>query len=116
MTKFAICLNELTLGLEQKLPPTDSRLRPDQHALEEGVYDKVPHHHHLHHCQHHLFFLICPILMLLVYRLVAIMCISTLIASEIVSKPLWQSISSSATKLGVLALCIDQTSQQTLRL
>ena len=41
MTKFAICLNELTPGLEERLPPTDSRLRPDQHALEEGVFDQV---------------------------------------------------------------------------
>lgn len=41
MTKFAICLNELTPGLKEKLPPTDSRLRPDQHALEEGVYDQA---------------------------------------------------------------------------
>ena len=41
MTSFAICLNELTPGLKQKLAPTDSRLRPDQHALEEGIYDQV---------------------------------------------------------------------------
>ena len=41
MTKFAICLNELTPGLKDRLPPTDSRLRPDQHALEEGVFDQV---------------------------------------------------------------------------
>lgn len=41
MTKFAICLNELTAGLKERLPPTDSRLRPDQHALEQGVFDQV---------------------------------------------------------------------------
>lgn len=41
MTSFAICLNELTPGLKQKLAPTDSRLRPDQHALEEGIYDQA---------------------------------------------------------------------------
>ena len=41
MTKFAICLNEVTPGLKAKLAPTDSRLRPDQHALEEGVFDQV---------------------------------------------------------------------------
>ena len=42
MTNFAIWLNELTPpGLEQKLAPTDCRLRPDQHFLEEGVYDQV---------------------------------------------------------------------------
>lgn len=41
MTKFAIYLNELTPGLKDKVAPTDSRLRPDQHALEEGVYDQA---------------------------------------------------------------------------
>ena len=42
MTQFAIWLNELTpAGLEKKLAPTDCRLRPDQHCLEEGVYDQV---------------------------------------------------------------------------
>ncbi len=41
MTKFAIYLNEVTPGLKGKLAPTDSRLRPDQHALEQGVYDQV---------------------------------------------------------------------------
>ncbi|KAL3151263.1 hypothetical protein ABBQ38_013102 [Trebouxia sp. C0009 RCD-2024] len=41
MTRFAICLNELTPGLREKVAPTDSRLRPDQFALEEGVFDKA---------------------------------------------------------------------------
>lgn len=41
MTRFAICLNEMTSGLKEKLAPTDSRLRPDQHALEEGIFDQV---------------------------------------------------------------------------
>ena len=42
MTQFAMWLNELTPpGLEKKLAPTDCRLRPDQHFLEEGVYDQV---------------------------------------------------------------------------
>ena len=41
MTQFAIYLNEMTPGLKERLPPTDSRLRPDQHALEEGVFDQV---------------------------------------------------------------------------
>ena len=41
MTNFAICVNEMTPGLREKLPPTDSRLRPDQHALEEGMFDQV---------------------------------------------------------------------------
>ncbi|KAJ6999177.1 hypothetical protein NC653_015115 [Populus alba x Populus x berolinensis] len=32
-------LNELTHGLKEKLPPTDSRLRPDQRYLENGEFD-----------------------------------------------------------------------------
>ncbi|KAK9276528.1 hypothetical protein L1049_006062 [Liquidambar formosana] len=39
LTPFAISLNELTLGLLEKLPPTDSRLRPDQRHLENGEYE-----------------------------------------------------------------------------
>ncbi|KAM7256496.1 hypothetical protein ACFE04_012237 [Oxalis oulophora] len=53
LTRFAITVNELTPGLkvvlktsfsdhnleEEKLPPTDSRLRPDQRHLENGEYD-----------------------------------------------------------------------------
>ncbi|KAL6992945.1 Oxysterol-binding protein-related protein 1C [Sarracenia purpurea var. burkii] len=39
LTRFAITLNELTPGLKEKLPPTDSRLRPDQRALENGEYE-----------------------------------------------------------------------------
>lgn len=39
LTSFAITLNELTPGLKEKLPPTDSRLRPDQRHLECGEYD-----------------------------------------------------------------------------
>ncbi|XP_047340957.1 oxysterol-binding protein-related protein 1C-like isoform X2 [Impatiens glandulifera] len=38
-TRFAMTLNELTPGLKEKLPPTDSRLRPDQRCLENGEYD-----------------------------------------------------------------------------
>ncbi|KAJ4715143.1 Oxysterol-binding protein-related protein like [Melia azedarach] len=38
-TSFAITLNELTPGLKEKLPPTDSRLRPDQRCLENGEYE-----------------------------------------------------------------------------
>ncbi|KAK4274053.1 hypothetical protein QN277_017344 [Acacia crassicarpa] len=38
-TRFAITLNELTPGLKEKLPPTDSRLRPDQRYLENGEYE-----------------------------------------------------------------------------
>ncbi|XP_059630814.1 oxysterol-binding protein-related protein 1C-like isoform X2 [Cornus florida] len=39
LTRFAITLNELTPGLKEKLPPTDSRLRPDQRCLENGEYE-----------------------------------------------------------------------------
>lgn len=38
-TRFAITLNELTPGLKEKLPATDSRLRPDQRCLENGEYE-----------------------------------------------------------------------------
>ena len=39
MTAFAAELNEVTAIEEGKLPPTDSRLRADQKALEDGRYD-----------------------------------------------------------------------------
>lgn len=39
LTPFATTLNELTPSLKQKLPPTDSRLRPDQRHLENGEYE-----------------------------------------------------------------------------
>lgn len=38
-TSFGITLNEITSDLEGKLPPTDSRNRPDVRALEEGEPD-----------------------------------------------------------------------------
>ncbi|GMH21828.1 hypothetical protein Nepgr_023671 [Nepenthes gracilis] len=41
LTRFAITLNELTPGLKEKLPPTDSRLRPDQRYLENGEFGKA---------------------------------------------------------------------------
>lgn len=41
MTKFAAELNEITDVERQKLPPTDSRLRSDQRALEDGKYDEA---------------------------------------------------------------------------
>ncbi|XP_077236043.1 oxysterol-binding protein-related protein 2A-like isoform X2 [Tasmannia lanceolata] len=41
LSSFAITLNELTRGLQEKLPPTDSRLRPDQRHLENGEYEKA---------------------------------------------------------------------------
>lgn len=40
-TKFTCLLNELTDKLKKKLPPTDSRLRPDIRLLEEGDVDKA---------------------------------------------------------------------------
>nr|KYP40759.1 Oxysterol-binding protein 1 [Cajanus cajan] len=39
LTQFAMTLNELTPGLKEKLPPTDSRLRPDQRCLENGQHE-----------------------------------------------------------------------------
>lgn len=39
LTAFSMTLNEITPGLKEKLPPTDSRLRPDQKHLESGEYD-----------------------------------------------------------------------------
>lgn len=41
LTSFAITLNELTPRLHEKLPATDSRLRPDQRYLENGEYEKA---------------------------------------------------------------------------
>jgi oxysterol-binding protein 1 len=40
-TKFAIELNEITSQLRTFLPPTDSRLRPDQVALEQGDKERA---------------------------------------------------------------------------
>ncbi|QIW94636.1 hypothetical protein AMS68_000154 [Peltaster fructicola] len=40
-TSFAAALNEITANEEGSLPPTDSRLRPDQRALEAGDIDKA---------------------------------------------------------------------------
>ncbi|KAG6861216.1 hypothetical protein C0995_002565 [Termitomyces sp. Mi166 len=40
-TFFGITLNELTDDLLEKIPPTDSRLRPDVRALEEGDIDRA---------------------------------------------------------------------------
>ncbi len=41
MTSFAATLNEITEIEKDKLPPTDSRLRPDQRALEQGDHEKA---------------------------------------------------------------------------
>ncbi|KAG9223005.1 hypothetical protein CCMSSC00406_0000306 [Pleurotus cornucopiae] len=40
-TSFGITLNEITSDIEGKLPPTDSRFRPDVRALEEGDLDRA---------------------------------------------------------------------------
>ena len=40
-TSFAASLNEITDIEDGKLPPTDSRLRPDQRALEDGEVDRA---------------------------------------------------------------------------
>lgn len=40
-TYFAMSLNELTDEMDGILPPTDTRLRPDQRAMEEGDVDKA---------------------------------------------------------------------------
>lgn len=42
-TSFGITLNEITPDIANKLPPTDSRLRPDVRALEEGDLDTAEH-------------------------------------------------------------------------
>ncbi|VYS54055.1 unnamed protein product [Arabidopsis thaliana] len=39
LTRFGITLNELTPDLKEMLPPTDSRLRPDQRYLEKGEFE-----------------------------------------------------------------------------
>jgi hypothetical protein len=41
MTSFAATLNEITSLEKEALPPTDSRLRPDQKAYEEGRVDEA---------------------------------------------------------------------------
>lgn len=41
LTSFAATLNEVTPIEDKKLPPTDSRLRPDQRALEDGDVDRA---------------------------------------------------------------------------
>jgi oxysterol-binding protein 1 len=39
LTPFVVTLNAVTEHLHPKLPPTDTRLRPDQRAMEDGEYD-----------------------------------------------------------------------------
>ncbi|KAI8935307.1 hypothetical protein NX059_007893 [Plenodomus lindquistii] len=40
-TTFAVALNQITSIEENHMPPTDSRLRPDQKALEDGDLDRA---------------------------------------------------------------------------
>ncbi|CAG8487846.1 16646_t:CDS:2 [Cetraspora pellucida] len=39
LTKFAVTLNDLPNSLVNWIAPTDSRFRPDQRAMESGLYD-----------------------------------------------------------------------------
>jgi hypothetical protein len=39
LTPFGLTLNALSTSLQKYLPPTDTRLRPDQRAMEDGEYD-----------------------------------------------------------------------------
>ena len=41
MTHWVMTLNETSPELEQLLPPTDTRLRADIRALDQGIYDKA---------------------------------------------------------------------------
>lgn len=40
-TRFAIELNEITEDMQNELPPTDTRFRPDQRYLENGDVEKA---------------------------------------------------------------------------
>ena len=37
-TQFALLLNEIDDNLRTKIPPTDSRLRPDMRRMEDGDF------------------------------------------------------------------------------
>ncbi|OCT49501.1 Oxysterol-binding family protein [Cladophialophora carrionii] len=39
LTPFVVTLNDVNDTLRPHLPPTDTRLRPDQRAMEDGAYD-----------------------------------------------------------------------------
>lgn len=41
LTPFVVTLNAIPEKLQNVLPPTDTRLRPDQRAMEDGEYDKA---------------------------------------------------------------------------
>lgn len=46
LTAFAVTLNGITKSLAQYLAPTDTRLRPDQRAMEDGRYDEASNEKH----------------------------------------------------------------------
>lgn len=46
LTSFAITLNDLNIKLKPWLAPTDTRLRPDQRAMEDGRYDEASNEKH----------------------------------------------------------------------
>ncbi|EKV11346.1 Oxysterol binding protein (Osh1), putative [Penicillium digitatum PHI26] len=46
LTPFVITLNALPESLREWLPPTDTRLRPDQRAMEDGKYDMAAEEKH----------------------------------------------------------------------
>lgn len=41
LTRFALTLNDARPAIKAYLPPTDCRLRPDQHAFEEGQFERA---------------------------------------------------------------------------
>ena len=41
MTAFALTLNGIDDNLKKWLAPTDTRLRPDQRDMEDGLYDRA---------------------------------------------------------------------------
>lgn len=46
LTSFAITLNDINDSLKPWLAPTDTRLRPDQRAMEDGRYDEASEEKH----------------------------------------------------------------------
>lgn len=41
LTRFALTLNDANPEIKRYLPPTDCRLRPDQHAFEDGQFERA---------------------------------------------------------------------------
>ncbi len=44
MTPWVLRLNDMTPQLVGRLPATDTRLRPDVRALEDGIFDQARFH------------------------------------------------------------------------